>query len=176
MTQKKKPIIVAIVGPSGSGKTTLVEHLKEVYNIPTVCSYTTRPQRDGEVYGREHKFASEEFYLYHRDQAHDIVAYTNFGGYHYWSTREQIEAFDVVTYVIDEAGLRELDAKWSHKYQIIPIQVVSNHLRADQERIARDAEREPYEWYMGVVCNTGALKEFLFMGTHVIGSLISIYR
>lgn len=176
MTQKKKTIIVAIVGLSGSGKTTLVEHLKEVYNIPTVCSYTTRPQRDGEVFGREHKFVSEECYLYHRDQAHDIVAYTNFGGYHYWSTREQIEAHDVVTYVIDEAGLRELDLKWSYKYQIIPIQIVSNHLRADQERIDRDAEREPYEWYMSSVYNTGTLKEFLLEGTYIIGNLISIYR
>ena len=48
-------IIVALVGPSGCGKTTLGKYLKDM-GFNWISSYTTRPMREGETDGVEHKF------------------------------------------------------------------------------------------------------------------------
>ena len=52
-------IIIALVGKSGSGKTTLGILLSERLGYNWISSYTTRPKRDGETYGIEHKFVDE---------------------------------------------------------------------------------------------------------------------
>lgn len=85
--------IFLIVGPSGSGKTTLAKRLSLI-GLHELQSYTTRPPRfPGET---GHIFVSEF-------KAEHPVAYTNFNGYDYWATAEQVDASDV--YVIDPAGI-----------------------------------------------------------------------
>lgn len=85
------------MGPSGAGKDTVANILSIALNIPLLCSFTTRPMRDGEVNGREHFFVKEC-----KTPKEDMLAYTEYGGYEYWTELAQIE--DVAIYVIDEKG------------------------------------------------------------------------
>lgn len=152
--------LITITGPSGSGKDTVARMLSEMTGIPVLCSYTTRPKRDGEEYGREHYFvktcdAPKEKRL----------AYTLYGGYEYWTCVDQIK--DTAIYVIDEYGLRNL----YHRFPNIPtvhiyIKAMENVLRARgiaKERIARDADRKslPDKFYQFIIHNKGS-KEDLF--------------
>ena len=80
-----KPLIIAIVGASGSGKTTLSKLLEEQCGIIPIVSYTTRPKRIEETNGVEHWFVSED----EMPARNLMLAYTVFGGYHYWATHAQ---------------------------------------------------------------------------------------
>ena len=56
---KRKGIIFILSAPSGAGKTTLYHELRKIHpEIKLSVSYTTRPQRAGEVNGRDYCFIS----------------------------------------------------------------------------------------------------------------------
>lgn len=89
--------IYLIVGASGSGKTAITEKLEELYHLKSIQSYTTRPPRyDGET---GHIFVSNEEF----DELTDRVGYTEFAGFRYCATSEQVENNDL--YVIDPKGV-----------------------------------------------------------------------
>jgi guanylate kinase len=131
-----KRTIIAIVGPSGSGKTTLSLTMYGKYSIPYIASYTTRPMREGETDGVEHTFVSES----KMPDRSEMIAYTYFGGYHYWATKSQVK-YKPTTYVIDEKGLLELKERFSDEFNIISVYVMRENNDVDQERIDRDADR-----------------------------------
>ncbi len=55
-----RPVFV-VTGPSGAGKGTLIKGLLErVSELEVAVSATTRPQRPGEVDGREYRFLSDD--------------------------------------------------------------------------------------------------------------------
>jgi len=57
-------MIFIISGTSGSGKTTLVNALlADMPELTKVVTYTTRPQREGEVDGKDYHFVSGEEFL-----------------------------------------------------------------------------------------------------------------
>ena len=90
--------IFLIVGRSGSGKTSIVEYIQQNFkNLTSIESYTTRPPRyEGET---GHIFVSDEEF----DQLADLVGYTEFAGYRYAATSQQVE--ENTFYVIDPAGI-----------------------------------------------------------------------
>lgn len=89
--------IFLIIGCSGSGKTAITEKLEELYHLKSIQSYTTRPPRyDGET---GHTFVSNEEF----DELTDRVGYTEFAGFRYCATSEQVENNDL--YVIDPKGV-----------------------------------------------------------------------
>lgn len=167
-------IIIAIVGPSGCGKTTLAEYLKIKLDIPVIVSYTTRPIRENEVDGIDHHFVSDK----EMPQRNEMLAYTQFGGYHYWAHISQVPCDGVCSYVIDERGLIELQARFGQRYRIIPILIQRNEqiLRStiDAERLQRDLSRIPIKetTYHAVIQNNGSLKEFLNQALTTIKTLI----
>lgn len=83
-----------IVGKSGTGKTTIVDYLSPIG--VSIESYTTRPPRYmGE---RGHIFVSKEEF----DKL-DVVSYTEYNGYEYGVTPDQIESHTF--FVVDPAGV-----------------------------------------------------------------------
>lgn len=92
-------ILVLLVGKSGSGKTTLEKMLVEV-GFKSVKSYTTRPKRTEDE--DNHTFVSKEEF----DALENKIAYTNFNGYEYCATKEQLD--NATVYVIDPAGVEYL--------------------------------------------------------------------
>lgn len=154
----KKPTIIALVGDSGSGKTSLSLYLQENVGIPAICSYTTRPMREGELNGREHIFVNE-----FTETSEGKLAYTFFGGHHYWTEHDQVANLDKCTYVIDEWGLYGLKKRWSDKYNIISV-YIHRPDRSDisLERKMRDANRlliSPEE-YDAIIINDSTIKDF----------------
>lgn len=164
-----KPVIIALVGPSGSGKTTLSLYLQENCNIPAICSYTTRPMRPGEINGRDHWFVGHDHTIPEKP-----LAYTFFGGNHYWTETSQIDGLKRCTYVIDEKGLIELKERWSDKYEILSVHI-DRKIRdnIDPERILRDHERLNIEHYDITLYNDSDLESFLKTAITTIATFIS---
>lgn len=140
----KKTVIILIVGTSGSGKTHMSHYMKKYFNIPYVVSFTTRPIRAGETEGVDHYFIDGM----HVPPQEGMLAYTNFGGYQYFTLRGQVEKHLVTSYVVDEDGVRFFLDRYKEQYTIVAVYV---HASAEtrksrgisQERIDRDTNREP---------------------------------
>ena len=130
--------LITITGPSGAGKDTVARMMSEMTDWPVLCSYTTRPMREGEVDGREHYFVERFDVPFTK-----ILAYTHYGGYDYWATLDQVK--DTAIYVIDEVGLVELKEKNLGIYvysiyvnSLLPIRLTRG---VKLPRIIRDVER-----------------------------------
>lgn len=129
----KKPVIILIVGTSGSGKTHLTHYLKAKHNIPFLVSYTTRQIRDNETDGIDHHFITPDQIP---DQS-EMLAYTNFGNYEYFTTKSQIQA-PVVSYVVDEGGVRFLREHFKDQYDTYAVYVSAS----EETRLARGITKE----------------------------------
>lgn len=140
---RRPPLVVAIVGESGSGKTALSLFLHE-RGIPAMVSCTTRPMRPGETDGVEHRFMTAGDV----PPPEDRLAYTFFGGHHYWTAVSDLDGHDACTYVIDEAGLLELlDRRDRGELRLLYVRVERPSNPTDGDRRTRDA------------CRAGALAE-----------------
>ena len=109
--------IILLVGKSGTGKTTLVEKLIKDRSYKTVNSYTTRPQRYPGEPG--HIFVSDERF----DKLENICAYTEFDGYRYCATQEQVDNADI--YVIDPDGVNYFKSQYKGDKEIITVELLA---------------------------------------------------
>jgi guanylate kinase len=83
--------LIVIVAPSGTGKSTMIKRLK--VDFPTIVesvSYTTRPQRPGEVHGLSYFFISREEFIAKRDN-NDFLEWAEGHGNFYGTSKEFVE-------------------------------------------------------------------------------------
>ena len=153
-----KPILIAIVGKSGSGKTSLAMFLEEVYNVPTIASYTTRPMREGEVDGKDHIFVG----LDKVPSKAEMFAYTLYGGHHYWTLLSQFQEYPIVSYIVDEKGLDDIRNNHSDKFQLMSVLVVRKENPTEKSRVERDKNRLMFDesTYDVVIENNTTLEDF----------------
>lgn len=130
--------LITITGPSGAGKDTVARMMSEMTDWPVLCSYTTRPMRDGEEDGREHYFVERV-----NVSPTTLLAHTRYGGYDYWTRLDQVE--DTAIYVIDEAGLfglkknhPDIDVFSIYVNSLLPVRLMRG---VKLPRIIRDVER-----------------------------------
>ena len=143
-----KPLFL-FVGPSGCGKTTVVQNLENQYGYKTVQSFTTRPKRHDDEIG--HIFITDDEF----DKLKNIVAYTNYNGFRYCTTKERLDL--VTTYVVDIPGVETLLKNYNTKRSIIVFYLEST-VRVRIERmvdrndsdaaiIGRLFNDEEFDWY-----------------------------
>lgn len=113
--------IIAIVGKTRSGKDTAARYLSKKYNIPMVCSYTTRPKRPYETEGVEHYFISKEEAKTKLKTEH-ILAYTRNEktGIEYFATEEALQAQTSI-YIINPDGIDYLTKHASKELNLYTI-------------------------------------------------------
>lgn len=101
---KKK--LIFIVGKTSTGKDTICKYIQDKYGVSFVCSYTTRPKREYEVDGVQHRFVTPEE-MKRIAENDDIIAYTKFPktGFEYCATANSIDG-DVALYIINPDGIR----------------------------------------------------------------------
>jgi guanylate kinase len=87
----RRPVFV-VTGPSGAGKGTLIKGLLErVPELEVAVSATTRPQRPGEVDGREYWFLSDDEFT-RRIEAGEFLEYVPYvSGRRYGTLRSELE-------------------------------------------------------------------------------------
>lgn len=136
------------VGRSASGKTTVAEILESQYGLKTLQSYTTRPQRYENETG--HTFIYDEEF----NRLENIVAYTEYNGYRYCCTKEQIDSASI--YVIDVPGVETLLEKYQTDRQIVVIyfdtsvrtridRMIDRH-DSDMAIVSRIYNDEEFDW------------------------------
>lgn len=162
--------LITITGPSGAGKDTVARMLSEMSGYKVLCSYTTRPKRDGEIDGVEHYFVDK------CNIPHDkMLSYTQYGGYEYWVSLDQVTNKNI--YVIDEDGLQVLCKRFPgiELFKICVSAYESTRLSrwVSQERMDRDKQRKllPLAFYDAVIFNNGSLRK-LFDEVHRVRYMI----
>ena len=92
-----------------------------------------------------------------------MLAYTQYGGYEYWVTIDQVKNKSI--YVIDEDGLKYLCKRFPDielfKICVSARESTRLYRGVSQERIDRDKQRElmPLSFYDAVIFNNGTLSE-----------------
>ena len=118
--------VLNIAGKSGSGKTYIAEYISNVYGIPMVESYTTRPPRTRNEKG--HMFISDV--QYDSLENKDKIAHTTFGGYKYCSMLSDLKELN--TYVIDEDGINYMQKNFKGDFNIYNLWIgVKDEVRID---------------------------------------------
>ena len=138
-----------LVGKSASGKSTLANLLEVRLGLRQLQSYTTRaPRFEGES---GHTFISNAEF----DALTDVVAYTEYNGNRYCTTKEQLDNSDI--YVIDVDGVDYLFRKYNTDRKIIVVYFDTSILTrikrmrhrgdSDSQIISRILNDEEFDWY-----------------------------
>lgn len=155
-----KPLIYAVVGASGCGKNTATQIMEEL-GIPSLVSFTTRDMRPDETNGKEHWFVTDSE-IPPKDH---MLAYTYFGGKHYWTTIDQIPAEGGCTYIIDEVALVEMLEKFGKEIDFVTVLIKKDAHQigqlVDAERMKRDEQRLKLDddFYDIVITNNGTIAD-----------------
>lgn len=142
-----KPLYL-FIGRSASGKTTIADILEQKYGLVQTSSYTTRPPRyEGEI---GHVFISDAEF----DKLENIVAYTEYNGYRYAATAEQIDNISI--YVVDIPGVETLLERYHNDRPIMVfyfdasvrtrIERMLNRHDCDAAIVSRLYNDEAFDW------------------------------
>ena len=143
-------VIIALIGKSGSGKTTITDTLSCDYGCKVLKSYTTRPRRHPN--DDDHIYVSDEEF----DKLTDIVAFTEFSGYRYCATQQQVDESDI--YIIDPYGLEQLKSLYKGEKRIVsiyvdvPMEICLERMRnrCDSEELCWERLRHDEQAFRGI--------------------------
>lgn len=158
-----KPTIIAIAGASGCGKTYLSKYLQRKFDIPVIVSTTTRPQRAGEIDGKDYFFVRDT----KRYNRTEMLTYNRFGKYEYFAMLAQVPSSGYCSYVVEENGviaLKQVSGKDFHVFTVLVTcdRQILLERGIDPERIGRDGSRKQinYDLVDVILGNNGTLAEF----------------
>lgn len=104
--------LIVLSAPSGAGKTTVARHLlKQFPFLSFSVSATTRPQRPGEVHGKDYFFLSREEFR-DRIERNDLIEYEEIFGNYYGTLKsvvqEALHRGDFLIFDVDVKGALSL--------------------------------------------------------------------
>lgn len=150
--------LITITGSSGAGKDTVARLLASMTCFDVICSYTTRPMREGENDGREHHFVKSC-----NTSKQEMLAYTQYGGYEYWTEKSQLHGESI--YVIDEKGLVKLCEDFPG-ITLVNIYVAASSRTLEERGISRERqERDRGRYHLDindydfVIPNNGTIQD-----------------
>lgn len=114
----KEHVLFCIMGESSCGKDSLISKLCEKTGHTAICSYTTRPRRDGE--GDTHIFVDDVAYEIMRSEG-VVAAFTEISGFKYWTTIDQL--YTNSYYIIDPMGIKTLESLHLPGLKIVKIYI-----------------------------------------------------
>jgi guanylate kinase len=128
MLPVSRGILVIVSSPSGAGKTTLTRRLLAEFGerLQFSVSYTTRPQRTGEIDGRDYHFVTPDVFE-GMVERHEFAEYANVFNNRYGTAQAPVEGAlglgkDII-FDVDWQGGAALSARWpddSLKIFILP--------------------------------------------------------
>lgn len=164
--------IILLCGESGSGKTTIAQMLEESYNLKVLESYTTRSRRQEDETG--HIFLNEE--EFGNIKVKDIIAYTEYNGYKYCATCQQVEENDI--YVVDKDGIESFKKCYKGNKKPIVIYIKTKEDIRKQRMLQRGDSLENIE--KRLENDRNAFKDIELIADYVINNdskdLISLIR
>ena len=92
---------IIIVGLMGSGKTTLLKSMVKEHGFNEILQYTSRPQRENEVHGKDYYFVEDEFF-FQTDMVTMKKFYARFGVCHYGFGEHQFKKTDKVNILVTD--------------------------------------------------------------------------
>jgi guanylate kinase len=181
--------LIVISAPSGAGKTTVARHLLQRFpQLRFSVSATTRPERPGEVDGRDYFFWSREQF----EQAiarGELVEYEEIFGHLYGTLRSQVEqalgAGEFLLFDIDVKGALALRRAYPEQTFLIyvappSIEELERRLRQrgteSEEQIRRRLERAAMELqfqdHFDVVIRNEQLEQTLARAEQIVAQLL----
>ena len=165
-------VLVIVSSPSGAGKTTLTRRLLTEHkdNLEFSVSYTTRPQRTGEVDGRDYHFVTPERFeemVRNQEFAEHAFVHRNRYGTGQAAVETALSRGKDMIFDVDWQGGQALSARWpadSLKIFILPpdLTTLANRLRTratDTPEVIADrlqnalGELEHFDEYPHVIVN-----------------------
>ena len=147
---KSKRII--IVGAGGSGK----DYLKQTFikkGFKASVSYTTRPPREGEVYGVDYYFCADHQFkeMMKYDEFFEVK---EFRGWFYGTSKKEFEEADI--FIMTPSAISELSKEIRETSLIIYIDInetirgkrLSNRNDADSVKRRLEADRKDFEYFV----------------------------
>lgn len=136
-------MIIMFIGPSGSGKDYYYKEAMKQFDLNKITLLTTRPQREGEVNGREYFFVDDN-YIKNLEENNSIVekrSYNTVHGIWTYATSAELIEEDKDYLVINTWEGYEKYIEYFGKDKVIPMYFQVN----DEERLRRALEREKKE-------------------------------
>ena len=166
-----KNTLLILYGPSGSGKTSATRLLAAKYGIPEIISITSRPQRKGEVNGKDYFFVSYDRAAEMLGTG-ELIEHTIYDGHIYGIWKKELDNKvlnnKVSCVVTDLTGARQLMELYPDNTKLIhlgaKIDILYNRILERKQSLEsvenrmKTVEKELSQWvYADLVVNTGSM-------------------
>lgn len=127
--------LIALIGKAGSGKDTLMQHILAETDIHEIISCTTRPQREGEVDGKNYYFLSE-YEFFKKKNAGLMLETTCFNMWYYGTSIDGLNKDKINIGVFNPDGINSI---LEHKDIDVQVYYIT---ASDKTRMLRQLNRE----------------------------------
>ncbi len=140
--------LFVISGPSGSGKTTLVKRIIEQRPIVEAVSTTTRPPRNGEMYGKDYNFLSKDQFI-EKIKFGEMFEWAEYANNFYGTEKGSLYVAPNVVKIVEVNGAKSFrDLKIQGVYIFIksPLKSLEDRLKLRKDDCIKEKLKSAEEW------------------------------